>query len=244
MIKSDNKMIDTNLITIDTLQKYYNDKDLGRLTADAPVFDAEFFINLDIFFRSIIGLKMYEPAINPQNIESVCIYGSVLYKHFPPKIEEKVTKFLGFVINKEKRKVQDYPNDFDIAVILKEGISPDKVIITKRHESDSSDIVLPSGARKKLPIFNEIALMYGRLIPIDSEEGNMPLHIAYRSIEQFLNGIKQGDELSQSIYNYGLPIVGQTIFNEIIKPVFGNRNPLHTVQWYETPEGKFSATVN
>lgn len=62
--------------------------------------------------------------------------------------------------------------------------------------------------------------------------GHIPLHISYRSIDQFLDGIGNGDTVSETVLQYGVPIINKERFEEIAERVtVPARKPLHRIKW-------------
>jgi len=59
-----------------------------------------------------------------------------------------------------------------------------------------------------------------------------------------LTGLGDGDELSESVLKYGLPIIGQNKFAEIIKNITSpKRGPLHKIEWEENFEGRLEGKI-
>lgn len=233
------------------LNSYYQKGKLGMLELTIPEV-MTISVELGKLFEHVTNLRSFEDRITPDNIEAICIYGSVLYEHFATeKILTQVRKrWILFGPKQVKRQAVTYyktPEDFDVLVILKRGLTDDKVIIPKRSttiihtgygyiedvRSDGS-----SGILTGIPVVNE----YGYIENYVRGE-DLDLHISYRSTRQFLAGLGQGDTLSESVVRYGVPLVGQKRFNEIIISKNGKRSPLHSAQIFENSQGVVQAKI-
>ena len=231
------------------MQKYYDSEKLGTLVESIPEC-GEVSVDLSQLFKHATGLKFLKHLITPENIESMCVYGSVLYKHFPneKQIIHKTKKYMFFGPEKQFiktiKKSRKLPNDFDVMVITKQGFTEDKVITPIKHlESDFA-----FGYSLDYEVIDFTAVETKKMVPTSygySEDiGGANLHITYRSAEQFLTGLGDGDELSESVLKYGLPIIGQNKFAEIIKNITSpKRGPLHKIEWEENFEGRLEGKI-
>jgi len=78
----------------------------------------------------------------------------------------------------------------------------------------------------------------------ESVDGAIPLHVSYRSVNQLINGLGRGDTLSESVVAYGILIIGQKRFAEIIKDIKSpERKPLHSVAWKVDLEGRLQGEI-
>ncbi|MBI5065650.1 hypothetical protein HZA97_05420 [Candidatus Woesearchaeota archaeon] len=223
----------TNNLTPEVFQKYLESKRLGILHIDIPDCDlskrfAETLplnIFLEYLFKEATGFKFFEQKTKPENIEAICVYGSVLYKHFPRKtgVRKRKKWFLGKEIQEEVLLPRKKPNDLDVMVITKEGFTEEKVII-------------PSEQVKTGVISN---VQYDDGYGYYEVRNNHNLHITYRSMAQFLSGIGNGDTLSESVFRYGVPIVGSERFEELTDTSYDRikRAPQHEIEWHENTEG-------
>jgi len=238
-------------ITPELMQKYFEAEKLGKLSLDFPGCSRLSTINVDlpILFRHITDSKFFEYAINPRDVESIAVYGSVLHKHFPKKRKEirgKKYILFGPEVVKKVYEEREIPSDLDVMVITKEGFTEDKVIIPERkpivNEYGYVEAILSdgkSGITTKRPDINEYGYIEGFV-----KGGDLDLHITYRSVEQFLEGLGKGDELSESVIGYGIPIIGQERFSGIVKDIQSpKREALHQVEWNEDLEGKLQGKI-
>lgn len=207
--------------------------------------------------------------IELEDIEAICVYGSVLYKHFHSggrgeriKIRRKYWLFGPKLHLKTIKKLKYLPRDFDVMVITKTNPPLEEKIIKPRnlssydngdsfyhHRSRSSinDFVVMESVVKIEEWWSKIGWHYHD--PPNKFKDFLtyvyrPLHITYRSVEQFLTGIGHGDELSESVVRYGIPIIGKNRFEEIIRDIrFPKREPLHQVGCSEKFGGKLECKI-
>ncbi len=216
-------------MTPELMQRYFENRDLGGLTIKIPDCGTV-RTSLSHLFRSITGHEAYEYQTEPENIEAIAIYGSVLYKHFPVPgktiqvNQDNIRGFLGLG-KKVPRTIpgkREKPEDIDLMVITKEGLTDEKIIPTIKED-------------------RYIEGFYGHYQEFITEQG---LHIVYRSTDQFLEGIGNGDELSESVVKYGVPIVGEKRFTEIIRDVKNpTRENLHSFEWGEDSIGRLHGRI-
>ena len=78
---------------------------------------------------------------------------------------------------------------------------------------------------------------------LNLSDGYSKLHIVYRSLDQFLEGIDNRDKISENIFKTGVPIVGKSNFHEIISRFdTRERKQLNEIKWnYE--EGKLTGKM-
>lgn len=244
-------------LNADLFYKYYQEGMLGLMELTIPGV-MKIKVELDKLFEHITNLKSSEDRTAPDNIEAICVYGSALYRHFGTEetLRQERRKWVLFGPKQvETRTFTRYktPRDFDILVILKEGLTDDKVVVPKRTlirtrtalvnigygasvehiKSDGSSGILTS-----IPVVNE----YGYIERFARGE-DLDLHICYRSVEQFTAGLGQGDELSESVVRYGVPLVGQERFNALVGSVNFERAPLHSVHPFEDLQGKLQIKI-
>jgi len=231
-------------VSLKLLEKYFEANRLGSIVIKIPDI-GEVSVDLQQLFRYTTGLEFFEFQTRPDNIMAICVYGSVLYKHFE-EVEHKVErrkKYLLFgheqISTREVTK-RRMPNDVDVMVITKDGLTDDKFIIPKRRVIGDS-----YGSRE---VIEHAAVDTRRLVPDDygyiEVRGGANLHITYRSVEQFLAGIGNGDKLSESVIKYGIPIAGQRYFDQLMRKVTSHkREARHSIGWYEDLEGKLHGRI-
>lgn len=257
--------------------QYYESKKLGylRVHYDIPIMFYRYYksgkfgfvrsdLYLDLNALCTDGMKInsFEQQTAPENVEVICVFGSILYKNFPrkEKIKRKKWFFFGPWIEREFLRPQKDPNDFDALFILKEGLTQHKIILP-RHTSFGTKHWrgFERTERRLNPKTSSEEGLYGSYGVIDyAPFGDLPelkrdrssflhaksLHITYRSLEQFLNGIGNGDEISESIIEYGLPLFGKERFYEIIQNIkIPERRALHSIEWSKDKEGKLEGRI-
>ena len=226
----------------------------------------EVSVDLSKVFRSITGYEAFSYTIDPANIESICIHGSTLYNHFPFKREEYKSKRFHFFGPERVRQVyehRDTPHEVDLMILLKEGLTGDKVIVPERTRNGNrvdQKTVISEGKTRKV-MLDPLDLMYGAYVyevdgavakidvsattfPGYRDERTMPLHLAYRSIDQFIEGIGKGDFLSEEVTQYGIALIGNGNFKEIVANIKSiERKPFHNVIWSEDLNGNLNGKV-
>ncbi len=232
-------------ITPKLMQRYYESNRLGTLRETIPECGIV-SVDLSQLFRHATDLKFFEAQTRPEDIEAMAVYGSTLYKHFPIEKQVQVTKKRYWLWGPEEtvvktlRKERKFPKDFDVMVITKQGFTNEKVIIPKRHfDSDgygSWEVIDSAAVETKTKVSDG----YGHY----EVRGGANLHITYRSVEQFLNGLGKGDELSDSVVRYGIPLIGAERFGNIISEVtLPKRETHHSVEWDEDLEGRLQGKL-
>lgn len=152
------------------------------------------------------GIK--KDITNPEEIETICLFGSVLYRHFFHPINNA-----GQVLKKKS------PSDIDFGIILKKDLGLNESTFRKIGE-----FYKPYKTRRG----ND----YGSWWESHNEISEIPVHISYFSIEQFLNNSEQEKGAMKNIIEYGLPIIGQEKFKEIVKNAKSQkRKPFHKFRW-------------
>ncbi len=232
----------TNSLTAEVFQKYLDHKQLGRLSIHIPDCkngSMSINVNLESLFRDATGYKFFKHENKPEDIEAMCVFGSVLYKQFPRPIEIKNRKkwfLFGEKITKEKLLLRNRPNDFDVMVITKENLTEDKIIIPQlikeKYEKKPKGI-----AEAEWGVDDG----YGGVI-VRTDYG---VHIIYRSVEQFLAGIGHGDTVSECVFKYGVPIIGKEKFDKLVdrNHDYIKREQLHDIEWTESLEGVLSGKI-
>jgi len=214
-------------ITTKQFKNFYENRNLGSLIISNPKTSPRhgwtIKINLQTLYEELLCPKGHEDdhKITIDNIRAIILYGSSLFKHFPPIIKSrKKWRFFGPNIIKIKEKGP--PHDIDFMILLRNKLKDmnNDIIIPKVHKTHhgygSYDVRVDSS----------IELSYG------SNPKGLKLHIAYRTDKQFLNGIDKGDTISTWIYKYGVPFVGKQTFLEMIKNISEiKKEPLHTLSW-------------
>ncbi len=229
-------MVNSQDITPEYVQSKYILKELGILKTEIlPLWKFKMKIDLNKIWQYSANLNAFSKEITkinkekvfPGNISALCIYGSVLYKNLP-KTKFKKTWF-GFGTKRIAvvRPIKE-PNDLDLMVLTKEPVGeelffPGKENIVKTSILES-DGFLGGG--------------YGS----QEVRGNLKLHLTYRSEEQFLNTLQNGDVLSEAVVRYGLPLVGENNFERTISGISSpKRNPLHEIIWKDS--GKLNGKI-
>lgn len=188
--------------------------------------------------RSSASRRIYA-KINPSDIECICAYGSVLYKNFP-KIEKKRLFFFSEEVNKS-------PSDFDIMVITRNDVKEEKIIRTVKRTEEYTVEVSSGGDHYMDPVTTGYitktrTVFKGPVLKFRKKGygamGGADLHILYYSLDRFLRGVKEGDEISESVVRYGIPLVGAKRFDEIVKDIKNlKREALHRVELVEDENG-------
>jgi len=236
-----------------------------------PVYPSKITLDLKELFTKGIKIKDFENQTSINNTEVICVYGGVLYKHFIPKkkIREKKWLFFGSYVEREYRLPPHIPNDFDVMFITREAFSQDNMIITNHYsyckrrniKVPHNELIVYPETRLEAHTYNDDGTShteYEEIIgytPVRIEPRGLaddyrsteviPLHITYRSLDQFLNGIGRGDELSESVVRYGIPLVGAERFYEIIKNIASpRREALHQVEWREDKNGVLQGRIS
>lgn len=209
-----------------TVEKLFKDNKLCNLEVyyernicpEGQSSTAKFAFKLDSFFEAI------NSKVTFSEISSICLFGSVLYRHIPipTVVVDRIVKKRGtisIVKTKEERE-RPLPNDIDIFVLLKHKLS--------EGEPDAIQTI-PLCERK---IYKKISGYGGSYLEKISGDSDLPLHISFRSISQFLNGINHGDEISEYVATFGIPFVGQKKFYQTLKHIKGNvRKDMHRIKW-------------
>ena len=254
-------------ITPRAFHEYYKAKKLGNLRIEFPACSKCKEVRLSLRELYRLGIFYYKSnkkdsscsvfEKNFENIEFVCVYGSILYNNFP--LFKRKYLFFGSLI---PTKGQKRPHDFDVLCITKDKLIDEKIIIPKRVKSwhlfnqtgvdifhDSSiesavKRVYTERGYTRVETYNSSDSYYEFSGYVDQED-NLPLHITYRSLDQFLNGIGRGDEVSESVVRYGIPLVGAERFYEIIKNIeTPRREALHQVEWSEDKNGVLQGRIS
>jgi len=232
----------TKDITPELMKKYFESGKLGRLSVQIPNCGT-ILGDLTQLYRHATGLQFFEYQTSLENIEAMAVYGSVLYKHFPQETTTKTRKkgvLFGPEIQEEVTKPRKMPNDFDIMVITKKSLTDDKIIVPKKKLVDTGYGYIESTIPTAVETKELVCDGYGYI----EVRGGLNLHITYRSIEQLLNGLGQGDTISESVVRYGIPIIGKKRFSEVLKDVSSpKREVLHRVEWSEDLEGKLQGKI-
>lgn len=229
-------------ITLELMKKYFESGKLGRLSVQIPNCGT---ISADLIqlYRHATGLKFFEYQTSPENIEAMAVYGSVLHKHFPQETNTRTRKkwvLFGPEIQEEVTKPRKMPNDFDVMVITREGLTDDKIIVPKKKLVDTGCGYIESTIPTAVETKELVCDGYGYI----EVRGGSNLHITYRSIEQLLDGLGQEDTVSESVVRYGIPIIGEGKFSEVLREVSSpKREALHHVEWSEDLEGKLQGKI-
>ncbi len=214
------KVIKTNKLGCLTIY-YKKDKDLQQTSEPR---NCEFCIDLKKLFIKIINNKsISNTMISYNDIETIVLFGSVLYKHIPvfTKKTEKIYKNRTGIrtrIIKEKIPKQ-FPNGIDILIILKSKL----LNIPKKIN------ILENVAENKL--FEKYDLYMGSGIRLKQKD-EIPLHITFLTKTEFLNGINDGENIVTYISTFGIPFVGQKNFYKLLSHIKNNkRKIMHKIKW-------------
>jgi len=252
-------------ITPKKLFEYYESRRLGHLTVPLSDGYASSYYYLDLAALCTGGMNVsdFEQQTAQENVEVICAFGSALHKNFPrkEKIRRKRLFFFGSWIEKEFSRPRKNPDDFDALFILKEGLTNDKIILPeynsfgykswKKSERTERKVSPDIGSEEGLygPYDMVYSSPFGKLPNIREDNtysvsDAKPLHITHRSIKQFLRGICNGDDISKSVVEYGIPLFGRERFYEIIKDIkTPKREALHNVVWREYLNGRLEGTI-
>jgi len=188
----------------------------------------KYIINLQNFFAYLTQPNLIgEKSIEIRDIHSICIFGSVLYRHIPIPFDEKSKIYskkgdIKIKNTSTKELPRSIPNDIDLLVILNKNVL------------DNEKEIVESGSSAKKKKFNKrIEQGYGgKSVHWDPEESEIPLHICFRTVSQFLKGINNKDRISEHVSEFGLPVIGRNNFDNMLKKIKGNkRRVMHRIKW-------------
>ncbi len=161
------------------------------------------------------------------------------------RVEPEILCVYGSVLNNSYR----IPNDVDV-LVLWEGediVFPRKTIEpeTRRLKGFYGiyDVKVPSAVKAEVPVRKDrgfVEWFFGFNKHYYKETG-VPLHIDYRTIDQFITGYEQ-DEISESVIRQGVPILGEDRFLELTKGI--DRQVSHRREWSKDLEGKINCELS
>lgn len=245
---------DENKLKDVSLDFVFNEK---KLKSSEEIFDTKkgkISINLKNLFRASTNFEKFSYGIEPDAIQSICLYGSVLYKNFPGQLSE-VKPIFGRRFVLQERKI---PKDLDFLVLLNKGLTKEDVIIPpKTRDGDRNNEKYLNFKNGLIKIewdygtsyivkkgFSKIDVSSATGFDGETDERILNFHLCYRSVDQFLNGIGKGDFISEEAASYGIPIIGGENFERILKKHnFPNRNPLYNIRWSESLKGKLKGKL-
>jgi hypothetical protein len=211
-------------VEIDIVKKLLKKGHLGKLLAPykgEPQPKKKKWIEIDLneFFHGFLH------SLNPvklDDIVTVCVFGSVLYKHIPkPTVEDSVMRkkyiFFGEMVVKDvvRELPRNAPNDVDIMVISN----------TAPSLADCNNSLNAAFFRRQ-----KLDSYYGG--SGYKEIGGVPVHIHYRSVRQFLSGINNNETVCRYVAQYGIPFVGHNKFEEILNDIKNNKRYIrHKLKW-------------
>lgn len=232
-------MVDSKDITPRYMQEMYEQDNLGKLVIKLRGFKsyefkskipfmekedyngtAEIHMDLKRIWEEITS------RIKPKNIETICVYGGVLDIIKPRKVQKQRPKYFGLFGPKTIKHIEinrRKPNDLDLIVLTKEDVEDSLFFPGKENIAKIEKL-------KKIWTCGE-SRWYGEDKKFVS---GFPLHLTYRSVNQFLNYLQKQDVLSCDTIKRGLPIVGEENFNKVVSmtnPISIKRNPQHTIEW-------------
>jgi hypothetical protein len=102
-------MINSKDITPEYMQSIYKSEKLENLNVSIPnvrrFVDGKISVNIDMenLWKYVANLytlpinlsKIDKEKVTPENISAVCIYGSILYKHFPTEFTKNAKSWFG-----------------------------------------------------------------------------------------------------------------------------------------------------
>jgi hypothetical protein len=216
--------------TVAYLNKYRTDVAESYVKADipnCPLPESNLSVKIDLrrFLDSVIKEGHYSDM---GSIESICLYGPVLYRNFPPKTKElhkRRYRFFGPITTKIVEQPREIPASIDFL-----AITTDEVKKGNRDAYCSSD---PGALRiygcAEFSYYNHIA---------DFSNGGMwwepRMEIAADIRVNFMAAGELGEESEdlRKVLCYCVPIIGEHRFEEIINSDLAvHRNPLHSIHW-------------
>ncbi|MGM5482221.1 MAG: hypothetical protein ACQESF_02055 [Nanobdellota archaeon] len=159
-----------------------------------------------------------------ENIESVNIIGSVLYKNFEGAFAKfKKTnnysdifkKILGF----------DKNNDIDVVIITKQPpkLNNIKYDLKRKICGYPTFTIMPQYSYKKHEGYSQNPKLNNDPQKID---------FTYMSLFGFLNGLNEGNTMAKGVYEYSTPIIGKENFKIISDFVFNQKKDTrHFSEW-------------
>lgn len=206
---------------------YFDEEKLGYFHAEIPVeFEedqryGEVIVDLKAVYRSLFSDK-----VDPESSKccSVCLIGSTLHR---------------------SSDVSEMPNDFDLLVLYRSEersiFVPGKEVVPRiERRRYGEDRITSSAVYTKEPSDSKGFLDFLGIKCYGHKRNAIPLHIVYRTVEQFKKGV-EGTEgvnelVSASCYREGVPIIGEDNFEEIAGTIGSGeveRDPLHGYEWRE-----------
>jgi hypothetical protein len=216
-------MQNIDIDVVKKLQKYGHLGDLLIPYKGLPNSGKKKVIRLDLFKFFDLFSESFFPPVKIDDIQVVCLFGSTLYKHIPRKsVLETVVKkkyiFFGDISVKNigKKLPRAQPNDIDLMVISRGDVS-----LKENNKAEISTLYCREKESGMYSSSSEYKIV-----------GDLPVHIHYRSVSQFLNGINGDDTVSRYVATYGIPFVGQNRFKEILSNIKNNsRDIRHKLKW-------------
>jgi len=228
--------LDGNL-SVDGLQEAYAAGQLGEFKVeDIPVLLSEeeqiygqgqVRMDLDQFYEAITSDDSELETPDLEQISSVCLLGSVLYE------------------NNDK---DEMPSDLDL-LLLRENTGDEQdiaVVPEQRSEAKfrrllySVDEVEEAIVHTQEPVLN--SFFYRAVLNYPDyqlQKSAIDLNLQQRSERQFKEGVGRGDTVSESVYNHGVPLIGQEKFEQLVtelkeerEDLTVNREQLHDLNWY------------
>ena len=197
-------------------------------------------IILKDFFQYITNNDLFTNcAIDYSDIHSVCLFGSVLYRHIPIPIEyepEVLSVRGNLVVKKTKTKElpRPLPKDIDILIVLNKNVLKEKEKVVKKGSCGKQRVF-------KKEVYNSDGYG-GTSTRWASTDSDLSVDINFRTISQFLNGINEGDIVSTYVAEFGIPFVGQNNFYKMLRNIKNNRRRvMHKIKWVINKSKKCSA---
>lgn len=263
-----------NDLTAEMLYDYMNESLLTdhdeSLSITIPHPEHKYGIERGIILRDLIhnltswGFFQFN-ELDPKNIESMVLFGGILYKHNPKKRvivseERHKRKYVFFgpieTIPANIRYYPEFPQDFRIMVLTKDPVN-DRDLIVPENEPINGDWKFPFklNDKEKFPYEAYFEnLVYESRFREHTDDHNLGgwhrqknqagVNVSYRSIEQFLKGIENNDLHSREVFMHGVPFLGEESFLKTIGGIdLLRREPLHSHTWTYSVNGLPSVKI-
>src|SRR3989344_2353854 len=126
-------------VTSQLMQRYFEAGKLGNLSAyiSSIVSPTELKLSLASLHKAVTGMEAFKHTIRPEDIEAVCVKGSLLYKNYPDQFDtvEKQKKkyyFFGPVVRTKefaKKVPKGVTHSVEVLVVAnsEQGIKPSRL---------------------------------------------------------------------------------------------------------------------
>jgi hypothetical protein len=199
------------------LEKYLEAGSLGTLWMQYPR-GIDIWADLSVLFPNI--------RIHPKEILTICAYPAPT----PKRVEKK--SWWPF-----KRRTKKYYLEWNIPREFNEVVIGEN--LSNRLDTSSYGVLRMN---RTIAIVNRSSDFYWE--DYKTHESNLTLNIKYLSREQLIRGFGGGDELCVDVLRFGLPIVGKSKFEEILKGIeTPEREVLHRCIWTEDLEHRLQGRI-